>query len=163
MRKRVIIAGIIILVIGVVLLGGGLVAALSSTSVVNNFNQLNPGEYVSNEIFINTTSTVVVTSPAIVGGLIPSQDLGAVNSANVGTYVIPFNSTTIGDNVYDRLVGSYYYIVFSSTQPATQIVVAGGFLGTGLLTLAGIALIIVGIIVMVVGAIMKNRPKEVKT
>jgi hypothetical protein len=63
------------------------------------------------------------------------------------------------------LAGDYYYVGFLSTEPNTQIVVTSsslshGLLVLGLIALSGIGLIIVGIIVAIVGVILKNPRKD---
>ena len=59
--------------------------------------------------------------------------------------------------------GDFNYVVFSSVQLTTKIVVTGTFLETvasGLLVLGGIVCVIVGIVVAIVGAVQKNPAKK---
>jgi hypothetical protein len=153
--------GLIILVVGVVLFVGGAIGALGSLTINTAFTQPHPGEYVSSEIVLNTTSSLVVSSPAALGGIIHAQDLGLVNSSNLGTYTIQYDSTGAGSDIYTSLVGDYYYVAFSSTQPSATIVVTnlrGSVVGYGALVLLGIVCAIAGIAVAIIGVFQKKRP-----
>jgi hypothetical protein len=161
MRRRTVVIGLVVLVIGVVLLAVGALGVLSNVTISRNFTQPHPGEYVSAEIMLNTTSGVAVSSPAAVGGLIPAQDLNLVNSGNIGTYAVPINATSLGTDTYRELVGDYYYVAFASTQPSTTIVATprgSALVGFGALVLVGLACTVAGIIVAIVGAIQKPKP-----
>jgi hypothetical protein len=163
MKTRTVVIGLVILVIGVVLFFGGAIGALGSISINNTFTQPHPGEYVSAEITLNTTSGLAVASPAATGGIIHAQDLGLVNSTNLGTYVIPYSSSAAGTDIYKSLVGDYYYVAFSTTQPGTTIVATPAKVSVasyGVLVLAGIVLAIAGIVVAIIGAFQKNRPPD---
>ncbi|MGA2873902.1 MAG: hypothetical protein ABSE82_00065 [Nitrososphaerales archaeon] len=162
MRTIFVIVGVVILVLGVFLFAAGALIALGSTTIINTFNEQQTGEYVSTELVMNTTSVVVVTSPVSNGGLIQAQDLALVNSSSVSSYALTPRSTAGGTETYRDLTGSYYYVIFSSAQPSSRIVVTGGQLskavGVGFLVLGGIVLFIAGIIVAIVGAMLKKRP-----
>ena len=66
---------------------------------------------------------------------------------------------------YNSIQGNYYYVIFSSTQPNTRLAITGS-LGTtaalGLLTLAGIVFIIIGIILAILGAFRKPKGQRKK-
>lgn len=159
MRKVLVIVGVVILVLGIVLFAAGALSALGSTTIITAFNQPQTGEYVSTELVMNASSVAVVTSPASNGGLIPAQDLAALNSSSVSSYVITPKSTVGGSETYRNLTGGYYYVSFSATQPSSRIVITGGHLrAVGLLVLGGIVLFVAGIIVAIVGAVLKKRP-----
>jgi dipeptide/tripeptide permease len=163
MKTRTVVIGAVVLVIGVALLGVGAIGALSKLTISNSFTQPHPGEYVSAEIIINSTSVLVVSHPAAVGGLIHAQDLPSVTSTNEGSYAIPA-STSGGSDTYRDLLGNYYYVAFGSAQPGTTIVatpINSGIIGFGLLALVGLICIVAGIVVIVVGVIQKeHRPAE---
>ena len=163
MRARTVIVGAIILVIGVGLIGAGALEALRSVTISTTFTQPHPGEYVSSEIVLNTTSAIVVASPASAGGIIPAKDLNLVNSTNLGSYVLPVNSTAAGSDTYAGLVGDYYYVVFASAQPTTTVVATPlnlSAIGFGLLVLLGILCAIVGIVVVIIGVVQKKRAPQ---
>jgi hypothetical protein len=160
MRKRTVTIGLVVLVIGVASLIGGAIGALGSLSINNAFTQPHPGEFVSSEIKLNTTSELVVSSPAAVGGIIPAQDLNLVNSTSISTQAIPISSTGAGSDIYKSISGNYYYVAFSSTQPSTTIVataVGSSVIAYGSLVLLGLVLVVVGIVIAVIGVRQKAR------
>ena len=159
--KRMVAIGAVVLAVGIVMVIGGAVGALGSLTIKTSFAQPQPGEYVSAEISLNTTSTLVVSSPAASGGVVHAQDLNSVNSTNINNYAISYNTSGAGSDIYSSLSGDYYYVAFSSTQPNTKIVVTQGSLATtyGGLALLGIVLAISGVIVMVIGVRQKRRPQ----
>jgi hypothetical protein len=81
MRTVMVIIGVVILFLGIALFVAGTFTALGSTTILSTFTQPQNREYVSTELAMNSTSTVVISSPAANGGLIPAQDLAAVNSS----------------------------------------------------------------------------------
>lgn len=161
MRTTLVIIGVVILFLGILLFAVGTFTAIGSTTIISTFSQPQTGEYVSTELVINSTSTVVVSSTTSNGGLIPAQDLALVNSSSsLGSYEMTPKSTAGGVEAYTNLVGNYYYVVFSSTQPTSRIVISGGLLsrtiGAGLLVLGGIVLFLAGIIVAILGVVLKK-------
>ena len=163
MRARTVIVGVIILVIGVGLIGAGALEALRSLTISTTFTQPHPGEYVSSEIVLNTTSAIVVASPSSGGGIIPAKDLSLVNSTNLGSYVVPISSTAAGSDTYGGLVGDYYYVAFASAQPNTTVVATplnSSVIGYSLLVLLGLLCVIVGIVVVIVGVVQKKRAPQ---
>jgi hypothetical protein len=163
MKSRTVVVGVIVLVVGIALLIGGAIGALGSITINTTFTEPHPGEYLSTEIVLNTTSGLVVTAPAAVGGIIPVSAMNSVNSSNIGTYAIPYNSTTAGSDVYRSISGDYYYVAFASTQPGTRIVATAlhsGAVRFGVLVLLGLACLVAGVVVAVVGVIQKGNKKS---
>lgn len=163
MNRPIVIIGVVVLVIGVVLIAVGAVGVLRGLTVINTFSQPQSGEYVSAELMLNVTSGIAVTSAAASGGLIPAQDLGLVNSTNIGQYAIAPHSNVAGTVTYTNLLGNYYYIAFASSQPSSKVVATplhGGTVASSPVALGGFLAVIAGIVVIVVGALKKsNRPK----
>jgi hypothetical protein len=159
-----VLVGIIVLIIGIALIGIGVAGVLKSTTIITTFTQSHTGEYVSAKMILNTSSVVVVTSPATTGGIVLAQDMGAINSTNVSTYAAPYNSTAIGTETYRSLNGDYYYVAFSSAQPNTKIVATGTSLSAAaryaLLVITGLACVVAGIVVAIIGALMKDHRRE---
>jgi hypothetical protein len=161
MNTRMVTIGVVVLVIGIALVVGGAIGALGSISIKTTFTQPHPGEYVSAEIVLNTTSNLAVASPAALGGIVSAQNLTLVNSANINAYAVPYSASAVGTEVYKSLSGDFYYVAFGSSQPDTKIVatpLGSRILLFGALALLGVALAIVGIIIAVVGAVKKTRP-----
>jgi hypothetical protein len=166
MNTRTILIGVVILVVGIALIAVGAFGVLGSTTIFTTFNQIHSGEYVSSELVLNSSSAVVVSSPATTGGLIPSADLNLVNSSSIGQYALQSNSSGSSTQTYKNLTGSYYYVAFVSA-PNTKIVatsVKSSLVSYGLLVLAGVACFFAGIVVAIVGVVRKSKkPKEDET
>jgi hypothetical protein len=163
LNTRIVLIGVLVLVVGVALIGVGAAAAFRSSAIITTFSELHAGEYVSTELVLNTTSGVVVSSPAAAGGIVPAQDLNLVNSTNLSRYAIPYNSSVAGAQTYRQLQGDFYYVAFSSSPPTTKIIATNphsGVIGFGALILAGFACIIAGIVVSVIGLRRKNTKKN---
>ena len=162
MTTRTLTIGLIIIVIGIVLAGVGGYTLRNRTTSVTSFTQPAAGEYVSAELVLNN-NVVVVRSPATIGGLVPSADVSAVNSADIGSYAVAYRSSAASSETYIGLRGDFNYVAFSSAEPTTKIVVTGTFLETvtsGLLVLGGIVCAVAGIVVAIVGAARKNPAKK---
>ena len=166
MRTRMVMIGVILLVIGIGLSATGLIGLRESTTTIKDFSQSNPGEYVSSEILLNVSSSIIVRSSPTVGGLVPAQDITLVNSTNISTYALSSNTTLGGTEAYTSITGNYYYVIFSSTQPNTRLTVTTGSLATtaayGLLFIAGIICIIIGIIIALIGTFQKTKGTQQK-
>ncbi len=165
MKKRMVIIGLVLLVIGIAFVAGGAAALRGTTSTLSTFTQSQTGEYVSSEVVLNSTSTVVIRSPSSTGGLITAQSLSEVNPTSLATYALPTNSTAGGSATYVGLkAGDYYYVIFTSSQPTTKIVIAENLAKTiesGILVLLGGVLFLAGLIVAIIGAIRKDdKPKQ---
>lgn len=164
MRKRTVIIGLIMLVIGIAFVAGGVVGLKGTTSTISTFTQPQTGEYVSSEVVLNSTAVVVVRPSSSTGGLVPAQALSDVNSTSLATYALPASSTAGGSATYVGVQGDYYYAIFTSSQPATKIVITGDVAKTvesGILVLLGGILFLAGLIVTIIGAIRKsNKPKQ---
>ena len=166
MRTRIIIVGIIILIIGIALIAVGALGALRGLVIVNTFSEAHSGEYVSNEVLLNTSSIVAITSPSSTGGLIRASDLSLVNSSNLSSFAIQPNTTSSSTNTYIHLIGDYYYVSFTSTRPSTQIIITNssrGVIDYGILTIIGISALVAGIIVAIVGIFLKKPRIEGET
>jgi len=165
MRKRMVIIGLILLVIGIAFVAGGIAGLRGTTSAISTFTQPKTGEYVSSEVVLNSTSTVVVRSPSSTGGLVTAQSLSEVNPTSLATYALAANSTRGGSATYTGLKeGDYYYVIFTSSQPTTSLVIVGDLaktIGSGILALVGGVLFLAGLIVTIIGAIRKgDKPKQ---
>jgi uncharacterized membrane protein len=165
MRKRMVTIGVVLLIIGIAFLVSGVIGLRGSTSTIKVFNQPNPGEYVSSEILLNSSSSIIVRSPPSVGGLIPAQDINLVNSTNLSSYALSSSTSVGGTESYTSITGNYYYVIFSSTQPNTRLAIIeslGVTAALGLLTLAGIFFIIIGIILAILGVFRKPKGQRKK-
>jgi hypothetical protein len=159
-----VVIGIVILAVGIALIAAGAFGALQSTTIITTFNEIHSDQYVSSELVLNSTSAVVVSSAAATGGLIYAQDLDLVNSTNISQYAIPYNSSVVSDTLtYKSLTGNYYYVAFSTSVPSTKIVATAIHSGAsrfGALIIGGFVFVIAGIVVAVIGALRKRKPKK---
>jgi hypothetical protein len=163
MKTRTVMIGVVVMIVGLALLAGGAYGLSKTSTSGATFTQSQSGEYVSSEIASTASSVVVVKPAASTGGMVPAQDLGVVNSSNVGSYAVSYNSTAGGSDTYIGLRGDYYYIVFAPSQPSTNLVVVNGLARTalsGLLVLIGFACVIAGIVVGIVGAAKKDPSRK---
>lgn len=164
MRKKTVVIGLIILVVGIACVAGGIAGVRGTTSTISTFFQHPTGEYISSEVVLNSTAVVVVRPASSTGGLVPAEQLSAVNSTNLATYALPVSSTAAGSATYVGVQGDYYYVIFTPSQPSTRIVITGDVARTavsGILVLLGGILFLAGLIVALVGAIRKSdKPKQ---
>jgi hypothetical protein len=164
MRTRTVIIGLIILVIGIAFIAGGVVGLKGTTSTISTFTQPETGEYVSSEVVLNSTAVVIVRPSSSTGGLVPAQSLSDVNSTSLAAYALSARSTAGGSASYIGIQGDYYYVIFTSSQPATRIAITGDVAKTvesGVLVLLGGILFLAGLVVTIIGAIRKsNKPKQ---
>ena len=163
MNRPIVTTGVVVIIIGVVLIAVGAVGVLRGLTIISTFNEPQSGEYVSTELMLNSTSGIAITSAAANGGLIAAQDMNLVNSTNIGQYALTPHSSVGGTVTYTNLMGDYYYVAFASAQPSSKIVATplhGGTMASSPLVLGGFLAVIVGIVVIVVGALRKsNRSK----
>lgn len=159
MNRPTVIIGAVVLVIGIVLIVVGAVGVLRGLTVIDTFSEHQGGEYVCTELVLNATSGAAVTSAAPKGGLVPAQDLNLVNSSNIAQYAVAPHSNAGGTVTYTNLSGDYYYVAFASSQPDSRLVATplhGGTIGSSPLVLGGLAIVIIGIIVVVLGVRRKG-------
>lgn len=160
MNRPIVGIGAVVLIIGVVLIAVGAVGVLRGLTVITTFSEPQSGEYVSTELMLNATSGAAVTSAAASGGLIPAQDLNLVNSTDIGQYSVAPHSSGAGTLTYTNLTGDYYYVAFASSQPSSKVVATplhGGTIASNPLILGGFLAVIIGIVIIVLGARKKSR------
>ena len=161
MRKNLLYLGLILLVIGVVISGIATVEAGGRTEIVETSLKISPsGVYYSNELTVGSNSSVIVTGNTTTY-LIPSQDLNMVNSTNVENYAIHPTTPSGNSILYDGLSGTYYLVAFSQHPPLITYAVLGSNLSQlavyGLLIIAGAAIAVIGVILAILGAIMRSK------
>lgn len=165
MRKKIALIGLVIFVIGVVLIASFFVTGFSLPKAVKTVSEVSAGEWDSGLIQAtpNGTLAVIATSSSNYG-LIPASDLSQVTSSNLASLAIkPLTSTSIESHLaltYMNLSGLYYFVVYSSSTPAITVTfISNTDLGAahGLLILAGGFLSLIGIIVGVVGLVMRKK------
>lgn len=119
-----------------------------------------PGEYISLPIVLNSTALLTVQNGGSDWGVIDASELGAVNSSNLSAYSLRYEVMTAQTAIYNLTAGSYYVVDFSQTAPHTHYSYfsEGSILTTALLSGMGFILLIVGVIIAVLGTVLKQKP-----
>ena len=170
MRKNILIIGLILLVVGIVMAGASAVEAAHSASgsisgaSTTMFSDSNGG-YHSQLLNVSSGEEVIVVANQK-AYLIPSEDLGTATQTTVAGYAVVPSSSAGNTSTYSNIPGSYYIVTFGSSAPSVDYAVVSGGLShlilTGLLVLIGVFLAIAGIIIAIIGAVLKpkNRPLQ---
>lgn len=166
MRKKILIIGVVLLVIGVAIGGTSLYETSKEVKNVSKTMYTGQnGDYYSAILTPSSTGYISVVSSSETY-LIPSQDLAVVDSSNVMDYAIAPTITTASATIYSDLNGSYYVVAFGSTTPTVTYTVLELNLGLiGIIAISmiiGFILAIAGIIITIIGAILKpkNLPQQ---
>ena len=170
MRKNILIIGLILLVIGIVMAGvsaaeAGHSASGSITGASNTMFLDSNGGYHSQLLNVSSGEEVIVVANQH-AYLIPAEDLGTAAQGTVASYAVAASSSAGNTSTYSNIPGSYYIVTFGSSAPSVDYAVVSGGLShlilTGLLVLVGVFLAIAGIIIAIIGAVLKpkNRPLQ---
>ncbi len=159
----------VILIIGLVVLVAGLLMAASSPSLekpyiktYSTFSGYRTGEYVSPYIHVSGEDEISVLGSE--SYLVRSSDLTNVTPSNVLSYSLPMalNLTVSGKVTHSFVVGSGNYTVVilgTGTEGISYTVISDyslvSFLGT--LFVAGLVMILAGIILTGIGVILKPK------
>ncbi len=160
----------ILLIIGLAILVAGLVMAASMPELekphIRTYDKLNlfaAGEYVSLEL--NITGQSEISTQGLSTYLIDASQLSMVNASNIGLYNIHevLNLTVSGVATHSYVVsaGHYYVVYFGNSSSNINYTVIRdyglvSFMGT--LYVAGLAMILIGIVATALGAVL--RPKN---
>ena len=165
MRKKIAMTGLVLFVIGVLLIAGFFLTGFSLPKATKTVSEVSAGEWDTGLILATPNGTLaVVASSNSNYGLIPSSDLSQVTSTNLASLAIkPLSSTTIDSHLavtYENLNGSYYFVMYSSSAPKITVTFIGNSdlsAAHGLLILTGGALSFIGLIVGIVGLVMRKK------
>lgn len=165
MRRRLVIIGLVLLVVGVALFAAGSYGARSSLHTVSTLTERSPGEYVSPELNLTAEATIsLVHAPASSSiGVITSENLSSVNATNLAAKSIAPTASSSNTITYLVGPGSFYVVYFGSAAPSSLTIdylYLTSSIAYGVLVLAGMVLIAVGLILAVVGAILKPKPRS---
>lgn len=154
------VIGVVLLIVGVALVSVSRVEIPSQVNMETSMTLDGTGMWVSHELNATPSSSITVNAKSADFGLIKASSLSAVNSSNLGNYRLSPNTASNGVDIYLHLSGSYYVVVFSSSQPAPSyslIKNVGMVAIYGLLFLVGLVLAIAGVIVAIIGAVRKPK------
>lgn len=168
MRKKLVIIGAVVLIIGVVLFFAVSEELLATSNVGQIQTGAGSGEWKSPMLNVTSGGQVTLISSSASSALIPASDLSKVTSSNLASYALKtssgFKNLSVGTvSVYMPPAGSYYIVTFSSTAPTlTYTVVNSASLTVvlGLLEIVAIVMGIAGLIVLIVGAVLKEKHRE---
>ena len=167
MRKKIVLIGLIIFIVGIAMAAGGDYLVGHYTVTGTAIEQISAGMY-GHEINISAPSLLTVDSTFSSVYLVSSANLTGLNASNVASRSIsPLTTTSVSSEhvwAYDlTAAGSYYIIAFNSSAPTiTYSYIPLSYSYISVVMLIGIVLIIVGIIIAVIGLILRERqvPEE---
>ncbi len=164
MRKKIVIIGVVILIIGIALFAAG---SYEGTHLLHrSVSEIKSGEYKTDNITLKSGYIMAVTSPPSVYGLIPINDIKIVNSTNINKYSlkpIVSSSTAVEYLANSTTAGDYTFVMFTSAVASTFTYEYGSFSTIeviGVLALFGIIIGVIGFIVLIAGLILKPKQKE---
>ena len=161
MRRKVFYVGLVILVIGLVLVISG-TALLSGKLVTGDtFQQVGLDEYGTHNLRFNGTTFLLVTNSSANISLIRTSDVAAAGSGNISDYAINSTISISTDRAYEVGAGNYTLVFFGNSAPHVNyeyILESQEYLAS--IEVVGIVLGIIGFIIMIIGAFMKEKPKE---
>ncbi|AAT43910.1 hypothetical protein [Picrophilus oshimae] len=159
MRKSLIIAGIVVLIIGLSFYGvmtyeTGLLSHKSIT-------EIRPGEYVSDNFTADYNYIVTIKNPTPVSGLVSLSNLDKVTNASM-LYKYKIRSDYAFGNVkeYEHLApGKYVFVDFSNSRPALiyESEPSGFLVEIGYLDYASVLVIILGPVISIIGIFTGSR------
>lgn len=167
MRKNIVLIGLVLLIVGVAIIGVSLYEMSALSDINSSLTQVSSNEWRSDVINVNSSGVLTITTSETSGfGLIPASDLSAVTASNLANYAVGYDtSTTSGSQnafVYDQLSGQYYFVIFSSSTPTMTylfLTAEGEIFAELLIVGAGVAF--VGLIMAIVGAILKKKAEPI--
>lgn len=164
MRKKIAIAGAIVLIVGIAIFGVSLQQTFANTTVGTQMSQHSNGEWASNEINISSGNKLTLITNASDFGVIPAKDLSSLTSGNLNSYELtPTGNTSTSSGsvyVYSPNSGSYYIVAFAGSSPSVTYTTAsslGAVAAYGIFLIVGVILGFAGFIVLIVGLVLKRK------
>jgi|GEM_PF-2958914 len=161
MRRRVFYAGLVILVIGILLIISGTALVSGKLVTGDSFQQVRSDVFATKNLQFNGTTFLLVTNSSANISLIRTSDVPLAGSGNISDYAINSTLSISTDRAYDVGAGNYTLIFFGKSAPLVNyeyILQSQEYLAS--LEVIGIVLGIIGFIIMIVGAFMREKPKE---
>ncbi|MGC8995343.1 MAG: hypothetical protein ACP5JT_01445 [Thermoplasmata archaeon] len=160
MRKSLVIIGTIIFVLGVILFGVGTYLSESSIIKLNKWYNYKSDIWISDEIN-STGEEIIIVNVSKNIYLINSTELSLINKSNIKSMSQNSIANSSGELTFIIQKGSYYLVTFSNSTPTIYYYYAheSSLLINGLILFLGIIFGIVGIIILIIGFVLK--PKKV--
>jgi hypothetical protein len=164
MRKQIMLTGLILLIIGAGMAIISYHEVYQGTITASSFTNPSGSEWISNSLNVTNDSTISVIGNGSDFYLVKTSDLSDINQTNVQSLAIkPSANLSIAgrtDKEYFNLTGPYSVVYFGAKDPAILYEVipsSGNVVSYGLLLISGGVLALAGIIVIIVGAILKRK------
>lgn len=167
MRKKIVMIGLIIFVVGVVLFFGGGDLGLHGLVKTETMTESSTGVYQSPSFTVLSGNLTIVTSePGTTLYIIHSSDSYLVNASNVKQYAITGGTTSNTSGVstlaFTSMSAGTYTIVSVSTSNAIAKITLTNEADSSLIfsllpTILGIMLGFVGFVMLIIGLILKNK------
>lgn len=167
MNKKILVIGIAMLIIGIAMAAGGteyFESSFTSSSSTHYSEIKSTGLNVSSNITVKSGYIVMVEGVVSNSGLVNYSDLSSVTNVTILKSVEQkVSESNSGLELFIGLKpGTYKYVYFNSTSTAPQYghITGSQFDAMAALILGGGFIGIVGFIVMIYGAIKKQKPKS---
>lgn len=168
MRKKIMAAGALLIVIGIVVFMFTSSIVEGHTSVSGKMSSRGSQEWVSGELNVTRGTDIIITmSNNMTVGLVPASDLGSLTQATFQKYSVQpnvkGNSTNDFIHTYLNNSGSYYVVAFSQSSPQLHytIIRDAGYVSTlDFANFMGIMVLAAGIVVLVLGVFLRPRHKS---
>ena len=165
MRKKLLYIGGIILLVGIILIVASLFITADSIKTYNSFSKYgnSTNEWLSTEINLSSQSQLITTGNSMY--VINASFLPQVNQANAYQIGLKPNiNESIGTgnvvSTYTVGPGSFYVIYFNATSQHYQFQITNNLntvIVLGLFLIAGGIMVLAGIVVTIIGAILKPK------
>lgn len=165
MRKKLVIAGAVLIVMGLVTFFITSSTIDSHSYVSSQMSARGSAEWVSQEINSTSSTDIDVTMPANTTiGLVHAGDLGSVSRSSLSEYAVApqvtGNSSANYIHVYLNDTGNYYIVAFASSQPSLHYTVISDAGYVSIMTFAnfiGIMITAAGLVATVIGVLLRKK------
>ncbi|MHB1811906.1 MAG: hypothetical protein ACYCPR_05775 [Thermoplasmataceae archaeon] len=161
MRRRLFYIGLVVLVTGIVLMVAGTALVGGKLVTGNTFSQMGPDEFVTSNMEFKGSTFLLVTNSSPNVSLVRTSDLSLAGSGNISNYAINSTISLSTDRAYEMGSGNYTLVFFGKSAPHISyeyIPQSLEYLAS--IEVAGIILGIIGFIIMIAAAFLKEKPKE---
>ncbi len=169
MRKKLATIGVVIMMLGVAMGIAGF-TTIDKAPANDAITTVIPGkEYKTDLICFSNNDVLIIANPGNTSGLIKSSYIGNItNYTQLSQYSIKPTKTITEGYEYENLkAGSYIFIIFSSSTPENtgfSLESHTEFADLGYAEYAfefGILAFFAGIVVLIIGFVLKPKPKKV--
>ncbi len=168
MNKKILAIGIVIIILGIAMAVGGteyFESSFTSSSSSHYIQNKTTGLTASNAITVKSGYIVLIEGTVAKSGLVPHSKLA--NVTNLTSLASSEEKATDSDDGIELFLGlpsgTYNYIYANNTTsspPVYGYITASQFDGMAALAIGGVLIGIIGFIVMIYGAIKREKPKN---